>query len=247
MKYICALCCLFVFVLTPVTHASEIGQGLLFYLSGEQGDARADTAQGMMDKQSGSAEQVAGKAGQALKPGPDNLSFQQAGNLNHAHGTLAFWSNLDVSVDGEEPNYFSAIHFVIKHLKGKARIVFMTGKDLPGQGFKWDYGAQSALKGAQPGWNHFAFTWDAISGQRHIYFNGNLISESTTDRIRSTVNDSKATMTIGNKSGSTSFPFDEFAIWDRRLSTDEIMKLVTEPGVLQGKGSSSKESEISYL
>ncbi|MEM6884984.1 MAG: LamG-like jellyroll fold domain-containing protein [Verrucomicrobiota bacterium] len=212
----------------PATVSASLTEGLLFYLSGDQGSEQADWAMGKIEKQAGDATSVKGKVGQALQPGKKRLTFQEPANFKHAQGTVAFWTDLDADVGEGEPSHFSATHFVIKHLKGKSRLVFMTGDFVEGQGFKWDYGAQSPLSMAESGWNHIAVTWDAMSGERRIYLNGIMISNTTTDRIRKSVEDVRSKLLIGNKTG-TSFPIDELAIWERCLSDDEIRSLISKP------------------
>jgi hypothetical protein len=83
-------------------------------------------------------------------------------------------------------------------------------------------------------WNYVVVTWDGSSSYSniHIYVNGEEVTyRLNSDGVGTRVSDSSNSLIIGN-SADTSSTFkgsiDEVGIWNRALSSDEIIKLYNE-------------------
>ena len=164
-----------------------------------------------------------GKIGKAVVIKDKELPLPGAGNFERAAGTVAFWFAPQNDFKDAAPNHhilFKLTNFQISYFANSKRLIFMTGKTVEGEGFKWDYSVSSGdaatWKAGQ--WHHIAASWDAKSGTKSLYIDGKLAASGQSNLIRDD-NDIK-----GLALGSAQAPglYDELAIWNRVLTPDEI-------------------------
>ena len=164
-----------------------------------------------------------GNTGRAIVIADKELPLPGAGNFERAKGSLAFWFAPAADLKDAAPNHhilFKLTNFQISYFANSKRLIFMTGKTVEGEGFKWDYSVSSgdAANWKAGQWHHIAASWDAKSGAKSLYIDGKLAATGQSDLIRDD-NDIK-----GLALGSAEAPglYDELAIWNRVLTPAEI-------------------------
>lgn len=223
---------------------ASLVNGLAFYLPFD-GDANALVAKGNPTEMSIGVEVtfVKGKVGQAVHCGHQGkhrflsyltVSQSFAPNIRAEQGTIAFWVRPDW--DGNEPTeryrHFFSIRSGLFYLywhrgaltfsstsRSQARHHYAPGISVT----HWKSGE----------WHHVAVTWQrdekTMKGYKRIFLDGQLVSEAS-----DVLMDFELTgaLIVGGIDGPETFErfadaaIDEFAIWERILSNDEIRQLV---------------------
>ncbi len=143
--------------------------------------------------------------------------------------TVAFWSKNAVHEDptnttmvyGEDPSGNRQINI---HLPWSNNSVFW---DCGNEGAEYDRISKAIdLELLNDKWNHWAFTKNAVTGDMSIYLNGE-IWHSVSGKTKAINIDQ---LLIGASSSLTSFygGLDDFMLFDRALSSDEILRVMKE-------------------
>lgn len=154
------------------------------------------------------------------------LQYKAPINLNVTCGTLSLWFYPTKSIEtngSENANLVDIPKSNFRLMINPTHFFFMTGNQLPGQDFKWDYKTQvrSSLFN-QNSWNHIVVTWNAESGKKSIYINDVLQSSTETDLIRdNAVRSAGDALLFGQHPGI----YDEICIWPQVLTEKEIQQL----------------------
>ena len=217
------------------SHASaqELGKGLLLYVPFDH-TAQPAFCRGKPDVSLGAAFLGKGRVGGGLTViGSASAKLSALGNFHQPRGTIAFWHK-----PAWDPNAGSLSHrtllkqtnFQITWYGPKRTMFFMTGNTEIGVGYKWDYSvATTKPRVWQKGeWHHLAITWDRPSGQKQLFLDGEVASEGKTIWLRDKTVGVAAKIALGSPSAEGAY--DEWAIWDRVLSKDEIARLAGDPG-----------------
>ena len=142
MKYIRHMkksCLLLAFFITGLASAG-INDGLLFYASFDK-TVEPEVALGARTVKAGDVRTVPGKTGgAALLDGSSGLVYTVPGNIEMDRGTAALWARADTDMasDGYNFSLIRAQHLALNKIGRK--LFFMTGNNVEGVGFKWDYG-----------------------------------------------------------------------------------------------------------
>jgi hypothetical protein len=164
----------------------------------------------------------------------DGITIPSQLNLDQSIGTFSFWFKPDRSLfDRNSSNgqkLFSLLNSnfqLVANPKDQA-MFFMTGTQLPGHDFEWDYASQFHLDSLSADrWTCITLTWDVASGEKQIFLDGKRVSRSNTLLMRTGSIDSE--LHFAGAPGS----YDELAIWNRVLSPTEIAKIASDPESLQ--------------
>jgi hypothetical protein len=164
----------------------------------------------------------------------DGISIPSKLNLDQSVGSLSFWLKPDPSLlDRTAENgqkLFSLLNSNFQLVANpKDRVMFfMTGTQLPGHDFEWDYASQFSLDQLNADrWTCITLTWDSTSGEKQIFLDGKRVSRSTTPLMRLGSIDSE--LHFATAPGA----YDELAIWKRVLSVAEIQQIAGDPQSLQ--------------
>lgn len=130
-----------------------------------------------------------GKIGQAVKITDKELPLPGAGNFERSAGTVAFWFAPAADFKDAAMGHhilFKLTNFQISYFANSKRLIFMTGKTVEGEGFKWDYSVSSgdAATWKANQWHHIAASWDAKSGAKSLYIDGKLAASGQSNLIR---------------------------------------------------------------
>ncbi|MEF3275365.1 MAG: peptidoglycan DD-metalloendopeptidase family protein [Chloroflexus sp.] len=185
---------------------------------------------------------VPGRFGQALISDSAEIAFPTTGNLNVEQGTLSLWVEIPAiwlanSLDR---------HYLFATSAEPAGAPIYTGtlalrrdRLRPNNSAQWTFWTVGDATSGEDmlstpdtlaaGWHHFAITWDTTSSRKALYIDGKLVAERSNTVLPSVIG---GLMHLGRFSsgGSTAgVRFDELAVFDRVLSTDEIEALATMP------------------
>ncbi|MBT7056947.1 MAG: LamG domain-containing protein, partial [Lentisphaerae bacterium] len=177
------------------------------------------------------------------------VSVLGEGNFRRPLGTVAFWvapawSPADTSYQGHR-QLFDATNFAINYYTPKRVAFFMTGKTRKGVGYRWDYSVTSTgIRDWEPGeWHHVAATWNAATGRKTLCLDGAVAAEGTTQWLRDDLYMGTVPIRLGQKEAPGIY--DEWMIWERCLSLDEIKLLAAHPEriaeSLEARSASSSE------
>ena len=211
---------------------SELTQGLRLYVPFDRA-AVPKFCQGKPDISLAAAFIGAGRVGGGVEVvGSASVSLSALGNFHRPAGTLAFWHKPMWRPDEPLKSHRMVLkqsNFQITWYGPKRILFFMTGRTRPGQGFKWDYSVASTTpRSWQPGeWHHVAVTWDAQTGRKRLFLDGTLASEGSTPWLRDDAVRLAETIVLGSPSAQGAY--DEWVIWDRVLSDEEIVLVATQP------------------
>jgi hypothetical protein len=215
-----------------ILDAPGLGPGLTFYLRFESTVVPAAAA-GSEYVEPGDAQYVDGVSGNgvAIEAGP--VSVPARLNFHREAGTLAFWVRPSWDPRSDKPAghrvLFGSENFQLTYYVPTRQLLFMTGRTLPVGGFKWDYGVGTgAVADWKPGdWHHVAITWDAHSGRKEIYMDGELAAGGHTEWIRDDPIPEGEWMHLGSREAPGGY--DEWLIWDRVLPPEAVALLARRP------------------
>ena len=214
------------------TAASQLVDGLCFYAALDRGPAPS-FCMGKPDVGLGAGFMGDGRVGGGVAViGSASVSICALGNFNRPCGTVAFWHRPAWNPADPLKSHrmiLTQSNFQITWYGPKRILFFMTGRTELGKGFKWDYSvATTAPRQWQAGqWHHVAITWDSGAGHKRIFLDGQLAAEGTTNWLRSDKVKLAETLMLG--SATAQGAYDEWAVWDRVLSLDEIALLAKQP------------------
>lgn len=233
MRWICAL----VLLLAPVAVGADtpppaLVRGLTLFDSFNASTKPEYTAGA--DASSGNCPPADGRVGHGIQFGvATGITFQSQLNLDQTAGTLCFWFKPDSSYfkrsNSNRQTLFSLANSNFQLVADPADQImfFMTGTQLPGHDFEWDYASQFGLdKLTANRWTHIALTWNADTGEKRIFLDGKLVRQSITPLMRRGSIDSE--FHFATAPGC----YDELAIWNRVLSAADIAAIVADPASL---------------
>ena len=212
--------------------ARDLGKGLLLYIPFDH-TAQPAFCRGKPDVSLGAGFLGKGRVGGGLAViGSASVKLSALGNFHRPRGTIAFWHKLawDPDVDlSSHRMLLKQTNFQITWYGAKRVMFFMTGNTKLGAGYKWDYSVATTRPRAwqRNEWYHLAVTWDSLSGQKQLFLDGEVASESKTTRLRDGAVGVAEKIALGSPSAQGIY--DEWAIWDRVLSKDEITRLAGDP------------------
>lgn len=245
MKYIRHMkksCLLLAFFITGLASAG-INDGLLFYASFDK-TVEPEVALGARTVKAGDVRTVPGKTGgAALLDGSSGLVYTVPGNIEMDRGTAALWARADTDMasDGYNFSLIRAQHLALNKIGRK--LFFMTGNNVEGVGFKWDYGLmnQEFLKFKPGEWHHYCIVWDKLNGYRSLYVDGRLFRRHDSAHFPAGISGSAALEVGTGFRGAV----DEFHVFSRPLDAAEIEKMYIDPaGTARQVDRSAAETEI---
>ena len=214
--------------------ADELPKGLLLYLPFEGSTAPSFClGRGQVRVHGGALAE--GRIGGGFQiTGDGSLSLPSIGNFDRRQGSIAFWYlPHGKSAEGEkgQPVLLRERNFQLALSPLHHTLWFMTGCSEPEIGFHWDYsvGSDEPAKWGSPQWRHLAITWDSKSGAKQLFLDGHLSAQGKTRWIRSDTVELGDTIMLGGPAAAGIY--DEWAIWNRRLSAAEITLLAQQPAL----------------
>ncbi|MDX9979532.1 MAG: LamG-like jellyroll fold domain-containing protein [Lentisphaeria bacterium] len=224
----------FLLVLLGTLVLADWTEGLVYYHGFE--DSLTPTVAGGSRAVEGDAEFAPGRVGQGARVGTRSLSMNHPGNYDPRQGTVAFWvqpawSGTETREEGGVRSFFRGGWVALNYEINKGICFFMTGDVEPPDGFRWDYGQTTqAMRDWQPGeWHHLAIVWNAATKRKAIYVDGKADFDGVGEILSQRQFDQLA-VTLG--SALAGGVYDEWAIWDRELTADELAKVHADPAGL---------------
>ncbi|RRR76350.1 MAG: peptidase M23 [Candidatus Viridilinea halotolerans] len=185
---------------------------------------------------------TAGRNGQALLLDAATLTYPLAGNLDPSAGTLSLWAKLPESYPTGNiprhyllaasanpaaiPDYWNTLALrrdAVGPDGGPAWIFWTTGSDAASRDI---LAAPDALAA---GWHHFALTWDAASGRKELYLNGQLAAATSAISLPTELGDTLHLGRFTHGSGHSNAELDQLLIYNRPLTATEIAALAAAP------------------
>lgn len=212
----------------PPDHFSA---GLAYYASFEEG-LQPVVAGGSTSLEENGATLTEGRVGRGASITRDSMVIYARGNYDNRRGTVAFWMKPEWDPDDQEEAgarvFFRGGWVQLCYDIKRRRCFFMTGDSHPPEGFRWTYSSWTdAMRAWEPGtWHHLAFTWDADSGRKIVYLDGTGVSDTRTEVI-SKQSSPNLRVTLGSRLGRG--VYDEWMIWDRALSAEDVSRLALAP------------------
>lgn len=197
--------------------------GLTFFHGFERSRADADFAKGLPDKHGTGLESTVGIVGGGAGSMPDGASFSELGNFDFSKGTLSLWVR-PLNLRGQTA-LFKTTNFEIRLDSNARKLFFMTGANRDDGSFEWDYSVFAPLQ-AIPNdhWTHLAVTWNSESGEKEIYLDGERVVRGITALFPRRRVDTRAHILFASGEKG-SLDLDEAGIWNRVLSSEEILAL----------------------
>ncbi len=183
----------------------------------------------------------AGRDDQALRLAGAGIAYPTDGNLKPNAGTIALWVELPerYPVNSLQRHYLFAasanadgapIYSGTLALRRD-----MLGPDETPQWSFWTNGPDLERRDLlavpdtlEPGWHHFAVTWDDVSGAKALYIDGNQVATTSGARLPTDVGPvlQLGRFTYGGAPAGAAL--DSLTIYDRPLSTAEVAALITD-------------------
>ncbi|MBL8992644.1 MAG: hypothetical protein JNM63_04840, partial [Spirochaetia bacterium] len=218
-----AVCLTLLFADLSAEGSPNLSEGLLFYLDFNQG-LRPRTATGGSDVLAAfkPAKGVFGEALEASEP----VVIPLIKNLEPKKGAVSFHirPSADLGSVATDLALFDGTEHIRLRWLGKTKtLCFMTGATLPEVGFRWQYGSVTAGREWKSGeWHQVVLQWDAALGTKSLWIDGRSVYETKTEFINPGYTGNK-TMSLGQK--NLTLAFDEFCVWNRNLSSEEVAVL----------------------
>jgi murein DD-endopeptidase MepM/ murein hydrolase activator NlpD len=188
-----------------------------------------------------------GRVGQALALSTANLTYPLAGNLNPSAGTISLWARLPASY----PASTIPRHYLLAASAAPADAPLYPGTlalrrdaDGPDGGPAWVFWTTAADEASrnllvapdtlEPGWQHFALSWDAADGRKALYLNGVLVAEAVDLSLPSELGAMLhlGRFTYGGQHSGTEL--DQLLIYNRPLDAAAIAALAATPPTPDG-------------
>jgi murein DD-endopeptidase MepM/ murein hydrolase activator NlpD len=180
----------------------------------------------------------AGRSDQALRLGNAGLTYPTAGNLTAQAGTIALWVELPerYPVNSLQRHYLFAASANADGAPVYAGTLAlrrdMLGPDTTPQWSFWTNGPDIESRDLlavpdtlEPGWHHFAVTWDSASGSKALYIDGTAVA-STSDAVLP--GDVGPVLQLGRFTyggAPAGAALDSLRIYDRPLDDEELAAL----------------------
>jgi len=183
-----------------------------------------------------------GYAGQALDPGPAEVAYPLAGNLDLRAGTVSLWAELPERYPGGAvPRHYlfaasanpdgAPVYSHTLALRrdasepdgGPAWVFWTTGSAAASR----DLLAAPDTLGA--GWHHLAITWDAEGGHKALYLDGVLVARAQGVALPTDVGEVLRLGRFAAGGGHSGVRLDELMIFNRALDPAEIAALAEAP------------------
>ena len=177
-------------------------------------------------------------AGQALLLDAAAVTYPLAGNLHVAAGTISLWANLPERYPtGPIPRHYLIAASANPDDAPDYRGTMALRRDRvgPGEEPAWVFWTSGEEVGSQhlltvpdtlePGWHHFAISWDAATGQKALYLDGRLVAAATGVSLPNDMGEvlQVGRFTYGGRSIGASL--SQLRIYNRLLSDQEIANL----------------------
>jgi len=175
-----------------------------------------------------------GVVGQAFHVRRTPLVYECAGNFRADEGTVCFFLNPDFRGDDTDIycTFFGAADWgmIYKYVR-HTRLDFATRRPADEKGDLCYNCGSPALASWRPGqWHHVAATWSRRANRRALYIDGTLVSSAPFPHAQPV---SSGPLYVGG--GCLLYPqyaahakIDEFALWDRALSPDQIQQVYAQ-------------------
>jgi murein DD-endopeptidase MepM/ murein hydrolase activator NlpD len=179
-----------------------------------------------------------GRADQALVLGAAGLTYPVTGNLQAAAGTLSLWADLPASYPtGRVPRHYL---FATSANPDDAPVYSGTlalrhDATSPDGGPMWTFWTTASDEASrnmlaapdtlEPGWHHFAITWDAAAGHKAIYIDGTLAAETMGATLPVALGEVMQMGRFTYGGGQSGVTLDDLAIYRRALSPVEVAAL----------------------
>ncbi|MCX7791624.1 MAG: LamG domain-containing protein, partial [Chloroflexaceae bacterium] len=185
-----------------------------------------------------------GRAGQGLEPGPAEVAYPLAGNLDPRAGTVSLWAELpDRYPDGAVPRHYLFAASANPHDAPAYRGTMALRRDNAGPDGApawvfWTTGTTEASRDllAAPdtlgaGWHHLAITWDANGGRKALYVDGVLAAETQGVELPTELGEVLRLGRFAAGGRHSGARLDDLAIYNRALGPAEIAALAgASPG-----------------
>ncbi len=182
-----------------------------------------------------------GRFGQALISDRAEIAFPTTGNLNIERGTISLWVEIPENFPANSLNR----HYLLATSAEPIGAPIYTGtlalrRDQLGangnaQWTFWTVGDATSGEDLlsvpdtlNPGWHHFAISWDSVNGKKWLYIDGILVAERSSSVLPYLTG---AFLYVGRFSSggpSAGVRIDELTVFDRSLTQAEIAALATE-------------------
>lgn len=183
-----------------------------------------------------------GRAGQALEPGPAEVAYPLAGNLDPRVGTISLWAELPASYpDGSVPRHYLFAASANPEDAPAYRNTLALRRDNGGPDSApawvfWTTGNTEASRDllAAPdtlgaGWHHLAITWEADGGHKALYLDGSLAAEIRGIELPTELGEVLRLGRFGAGGRHSGVRLDDLSIYNRALSPAEVAALAAAP------------------
>lgn len=183
-----------------------------------------------------------GRAGQALEPGPADVAYPLAGNLDPRAGTVSLWAELPARYpDGAVPRHYLFAASANPQDAPAYRGTLALRRDSAGPDGApvwvfWTTGSAEASRDllAAPdtlgaGWHHLAITWDAAGGRKALYLDGALAAETSGVVLPEELGEVLRLGRFAAGGRHSGVRLDDLAIYNRALGPEEIAALAGAP------------------
>lgn len=183
-----------------------------------------------------------GRAGQALEPGPAEVAYPLAGNLDPRTGTVSLWAELPAGYpDGVVPRHYLFAASANPEDDPAYRGTLALRRDNGGPDGApawvfWTTGNTEASRDllAAPdtlgaGWHHLAITWEADGGRKALYLDGRLAAQTQGVALPTELGEVLRLGRFAAGGRHSGVRLDDLAIYNRALGPAEIAALAGAP------------------
>jgi murein DD-endopeptidase MepM/ murein hydrolase activator NlpD len=228
----------------------------LLLLARFDGHPVQQVGQGFAHVEGGGVEYRPSRAGQgASVPQGSGLSYQRAGNLAAAAGTIALWAELPASypasstgrsyllatsANPEDPAriYTGTLSLRHEQVDGARQWNFWTIGD---DGSRHDLRAPDTLA---PGLHHFALRWDAGSGAKALFIDGRKVADAQGAALPLVLGERLELGRFTGAFGHSGVTLDELAVFGRALDDDELAALFTRAQPLEASSGTLRQGPL---
>lgn len=230
------LCVTFLLAVLPAHAQSDLTHGRTFYCSWDHA-LKPDIAAGT-ESWTGDYTPADGHQANALKITDKPVNYMPNGNFSRDQGTLTLWFKLDAQSKSDRMAIISATNFRFQIYRSKNQVFFMTGTQLPGSDFKWDYSLLLHNRDVPADkWMHLALTWDKQTGDKAVYLNGKLAGKTQTKLFET--GPGGQSLRIGEDAPGL---YDELNIWSSVLFDEQIQQIYNQHSPAVEKTSNTQSS-----
>ncbi len=182
---------------------------------------------------------VNGHSGPALALNSVGVTYPVSGNLELAAGTISLWAQLPITYPtGVTRHYLLAASANPTSAPYTGTLALRRETDGPDNGGPaWVFWTTAEGEATRdrifvrdtlvPGWHHFAISWDAASGSKALYLDGELAASAEGRSLPTHVGQFIQLGRFTTGWGALGANLDDLAIYNRVLSTTEVLALAT--------------------